>query len=909
MRAEREPSWEDGPRQDRVVTPPPADVLLTDGTVACIRPLAASDEGELRALHDAMGEDAVRLRFFTVNRSAGKNYVRHLATGTGDTVLALVAVLRNSIVALATAERVSHEEAEVAFLVADEVRGHGVGSLLLEHLAAGCRARGIRRFVADVLWDNDTMVRVFRDAGFTLSRTAADGVVTFEISTAATPEALRAADLRESHSEEVSLRPLLYPTSVAVVGVRRDGGGIGHAVLRSIRDGGFTGTLQVVHPSASSVEGLPTYASLSDVPGKVDLVVIAVPATAVLQTLEDAAAAGVSSAVIISSGFSELGPQGAQLQRDLLRIAREHSIRLVGPNCLGLLSNDPGIRLNATFASASPPHGGLAIASQSGGVGIAMLDVAQNLGLGVHTFVSLGNKADVSSNDLLAAWYDDAGVAAAALYLESFGNARKFARIARRFAERKPLLAVVGGRSLGGARAGQSHTAAATTPAVGVDALFAQAGVIACRSGESMARAALLLTEQPLPSGTRVGIISNAGGIGVLAADAADERGLVVPEFSARLKGRLRSHVAGTVGTSNPIDLGAGADVRHLREVVTAVLTSGEVDVLLVALVATNVTDPRPLAAALDGLRDQNPDVPMVLVAMGGLEVPRGRHRGPTVFGNPDDALEAIAHAIRYAEWLRIPHDERFDSDPDRAASARETARAVLAAAETGETWLSPDRASELLAPFGLAPVGDLATNPLAAADAAARIGFPVAVKVADETVVHKTDRGLVRVGLRSTAEVLATVRAFGLELHRDDVPVLVQPVVTGVELALGLVRDPGFGPLVMVAAGGIATGVWNDRAFLLPPVTARDAARALRSLRIWPLLDGYRGGDRVDVDGLVHLIEDLGQLATDVPEIAELDLNPVMARPQGAVLVDVKVRLGENPPTNDGVPRQLRRS
>ncbi|HSV37896.1 MAG TPA: GNAT family N-acetyltransferase [Nocardioidaceae bacterium] len=889
------------------LSPAPADVLLADGRVAVIRPLLPSDACALMGLHDGVADTSLRMRFFSVSRKAAHDYVDHLMQGTEDTVLSLLAVVQDRVLAQATAERTAPDTAEIAFLVADEARGQGLGSLLLEHLAAACRDRGVTTFVAEVLSENDAMLRVFLDAGFSTTRTSSDGVVELQISTAATSRAIRAADDRECRSEARSLQPLLYPQSVALIGVRREGGGIGNAVLGSILAGGFTGRLHLVHPTATEISGVPAYSSLTLVPEHVDVAVIAVPALRVIETLRDAAAAGASSAVVITSGFGELGPKGTALQKEILSLARQHGMRLVGPNCLGLLSNDPAIRLNATFTRAMPRAGGLAIASQSGGVGITMLDLAQDLGLGVHSFVSLGNKADVSGNDLLAAWYDDPNVTVAALYLESFGNAPKFARIARRFAQRKPLLAVVGGRSAGGGRGGASHTAAAAAPAVGVDALFAQAGVIACRSAESMAKAALFLTEQPLPRGSRVGIISNAGGIGVLAADAAEVLGLVVPELSVQLRAKLGKLVQGTAGTSNPIDLGAGADATHLTEVAGATLASDEVDALVVALVATNVTDPQPLVSALAQLRAGYPDIPVTLVAMGGLTLPESGVPGVTVYRSTDDALDALALAGRYADWLRLPSEEPSPGDDARASAAQATAHDALATARSQDGWLAADEVAELLSPYGLLPVGELADNPLAAADAAAQIGFPVAVKVADETVVHKTDRGLVRIGLRSAPEVIAAVRAFAKELDREDVPVLVQPVVTGVEIALGVVRDPGFGPLVMVAAGGIATGVWNDRIFLLPPVTPLDASRALRSLRIWPLLNGYRGSDRVDLDDLEHLICSLGQLASDVTEIAELDLNPVMATPKGAVLVDVKVRLAAGRRVDDGVPRQLR--
>jgi acyl-CoA synthetase (NDP forming)/GNAT superfamily N-acetyltransferase len=880
-----------------------ADVLLADGRIASIRPMALEDEAELIALHDGVGDENVRLRFFSLNREAGHRYVEHLVQGTGNTVATLVATVRNRIVAVATAESAGHDSAEVALLVADEEHGHGLGSLLLEHLAAACRDEGVRRFVAEVLPDNTAMIRVFRDVGFDVARRSQAGVVTVEMSTQASAKAIAAADLRESVSEARSLAPLLHPETVAVVGVRREGAGLGHAVLTSIRRGGFRGRVFVVHPEVSSIDGVSAFPRLADVPQHLDLVIIAVPAARVLAAVEDAADAGASSVVVISSGLGELGPEGAEIQRQMVRVARRNDMRLVGPNCLGVMSNDPSISLNATFSLSDPPAGGLAVASQSGGVGIALLDVARELGLGIHTFISLGNKADVSGNDLLAAWIDDPQITAAALYLESFGNAPKFARLARRFAERKPLLAVVGGRSAGGRRAGASHTAAAASPAVGVDALLAQAGVLACRSAEAMGRIALLLSEQPLPAGRKVAIVSNAGGLGVLAADAADAHDLLVPELPGELRARLDGLVSGTTGTSNPIDLGAGATAENLSGVVEPLLDSAQVDTLLVVLVPTSVAPAEPLVEATARARGAHPEKAVVLVGLGGL----GRRvPGVTVYHALDHAIEAIAQAATYAEWRRTPHAEPEAHDPERASTARAIAQELVST--SGQSgWVGADDVTRLLEPYGLVPVGGIAANPLEASELADTLGFPVAVKVADRDIVHKTDRGLVRVGLESAAEVIAATRAFEHELGREQVPVLIQPVVSGVEIALGVVRDSGFGPLVMVAAGGIATGILDDRAFLLPPFTQLDAARAIRSLRTWPMLEGYRGAARTDIDRLERVLVALGELSVDVPEVAELDLNPVICTPTDVVLVDVKVRLAEASPVNAGIPRQLR--
>ncbi|WP_169799204.1 bifunctional acetate--CoA ligase family protein/GNAT family N-acetyltransferase [Nocardioides jensenii] len=885
--------------------PAPADVLLADGSVATIRPATTDDLAPLSGLHSRVSDDNLRLRFFSSNRAAAQAYVDHL--GTSSDTLTLVVERAGSLVAVGTAEPVGPDVAEVAFLVDDSQHGLGLGSLLLEHLAAAGRTLGVRRFVAEILAENRGMLQVFADAGFAISRHADHGDVHLEMDTINSAAALLAADERECRSEARSLRPLLYPRSIAVTGVRRDGSGVGATVLRSVLTGGFTGDVYAVHPTADEVGGVTAYASLVDIPGEVDLVVVAVPAKRVLATLEDAADAGVHAAVVVSSGFEEFGVEGARMQHEMLALARRRSIRIVGPNCLGLMSNYPDISLDATFSGSVPPSGGLAIASQSGGVGIALSDLARELGLGVGAFVSLGNKADVSSNDLLAAWRDDPRVTAAALYLESFGNAPKFARFARRFAERKPLLAVVGGRSAGGQRAGASHTAAAASSSVGVDALFAQAGVIACSGAEDMAETALLLSEQPLPAGNRIAIVSNAGGMGVLAADSADTCGLRVPELSASLRARVASHVAGTMGTGNPIDAGPGADARALAAICSLLVSSDEIDAVVVIIVATGVSD---ADTALLGLASvAHTDKPLVVVPMGGLSVTSAELPGVTTFRSASAAVRALGRAARYFAWLAQPTEPLTPVDRDRAERARHTAEALLAQRGGEPGWLDAGEMVALLADYDLAPVGTVVADPDAAAAVAEAIGFPVAIKVADRDVVHKTDRGLVRVGLTSTTAVMTAVREFEVELGHPGASVLVQPMGSGVEMVVGVVRDPGFGPLVMVGAGGVATDLWADRAFLLPPVTTGDAARALKSLRIWPMLNGFRGGLPADVAALETVIVRLGQLAEDVPQVAEIDLNPVLAGPNGCALVDVKVRLATPVALDAGVPRRLRRS
>ncbi len=900
-----------GPRHEpeRTAGQGAVDVLLADGQVATIRPVTPADHDDMVALHAGLSDDSIRMRFFGVSRDTARKYAERLTSPDNDSVSSLAATLGDAMLGVASAEHLDPTTAEMSFLVADRAQGLGIGTLLLEHLAADARNHGITSFTAEVLFDNTAMLRLFTDAGFDVQHRSAQGVVTLRLSTAASLRAVAAADRRECAAESRSLAPLFAPASVAVVGVRRDGTGIGRAVLADVRDGGFTGDLCVVHPGGVVIDDVATYPSFAAIGHRVDVALIAVPAEHVPDAVTEAAEAGVAVAVVLSAGFGELGADGTRLQDEMVAAARRHSMRIIGPNCLGVIANGKDVSLNATFTRGLPPSGGLAIGSQSGGVGIALLDVARDSGLGIASFVSLGNKADVSGNDLLAAWMYDDRVTAAALYLESFGNAQKFARLARTFSERKPLLAVVGGRSSGGRRAGASHTAAAATPAVGIDALFAQAGVIGCRSIMTLAETARLLTTQALPAGARLGIVGNAGGLGVLAADAATADGLLVPELSAEVQAQMGRHVSGTLGLSNPVDLGAGASAGSFVAAVATMLGSDEVDAVLAVVAATAVTDAAPLLDALVRARDLGAAKPLMLVALGDLEVPDGHPHAFARFKSVEDATEALAHAVRYAAWLEAPRGLARLEDRTVTAQARRTAAAAVASTSTSTAgWLSYDDARELLGHYGVdAPTGVLTTGRKEATAAAQTLGFPVVAKVADPTVVHRTERRLVRAGLTSAVAVQRAVADFRREIG-GKVPVLIQPQVSGgVELAVGVVRDRRFGPLVMVAAGGVATDVWSDQVFLMPPITDVDAARALRSLRIWPLLAGHRGSPRVDIEAVELLILSVAQLALDVPDLAELDLNPVIVTADGVACVDAKVRVQLSEDVLDGgIPRRL---
>jgi acyl-CoA synthetase (NDP forming)/GNAT superfamily N-acetyltransferase len=880
-------------------TVPPADVLMADGGIAVIRPLSRDDRDALVALHESVSEDTLRLRFFSPSRAAGRAYVDHLFDPANIESVGLVAQVRGRLVGLATAELLAPDTAEVAFLVSDELRGRGLGSLLLEHLAALCRQHGVSRFEADVLADNYGMLRVFRGAGFAATRRTEEGEVSVELRTDASQEVIDAADRREWRAEARSLRPLLYPASVAVVGVRRSAGGFGFGVLEAIRSSPFAGELHVVHPEADQIDGIAPARSLTAIGKPVDLVVVAVPADGVAEVVRDAAAVGAGAVLVVSSGFTGAGAAGGRAE--LLTLVRGLGVRMVGPNSQGVLANARDVGLNGTFLTDVPAVGGLAVASQSGGMGFALLDLARDTGLGVHAFVSLGDKVDVSSNDLLAAWMEDERVTAAALYLESFGNALKFARTSRRFAERKPLLAVVGGRSR--ARLERTYDGAGADVGIGVDALLTQSGVIACRTGAELTETALVLTEQPLPQGLRVGIVSNTGGLGALAMDLVDGQGLGV----VRLSTGLQDLLGGAVDARNPVDLGADVGPDALADCLGTLLGSGEVDALVVLLVATRLSDHAGLYAAVGRARESAPDKPVLLVAPGAASSAARGTPGVTVFRTIEAATGALGRAMRYAEWRRVPPDQPVVGIGTRGVHARTWADARLAARDGEPEWLPADAMRDLLAPYGIHAVGVVTGDPESAARAAAGIGFPVVVKVADPTELHKTARGLVRVDLRDTAEVAEAVRGFAAELGQDVVDVLVQPLLLGHQVSVAVLRDPTLGPLVKVAAGGWATESWDDEVVLLPPVGPSDAARAVRALRLWPQLLGSHGLQSVDVSALESLVVAVGQLAVDVPHLADLTLEPVVLATDGLHCVDVKARLVVPPALDAGIPRRLR--
>ena len=876
------------------------DALLSDGGVVRIRPATGADEGRLRALHEAASDRSIYLRYFSLNRRAGDRYVDKVLHG-GEEEIVLLAEEHGTVVGMAGCTRLDRTaDGEVAMLVADSHQRRGVGTLLLEHLAAAARQAGIRSFVADTLADNGLMQQVFTDAGFQVERRGDMDVTHVRMSLAPTPQAQAAVDLRERSADVASLRHVLAPRSIAVIGASDRPGSVGGAVLHNIIAGHYGGILQAVNPRRRWVQRLRAYPSVLALPEPVDLAIVAVPGPAVEQVIRDCGQRGIPAAVILSAGFgetdTETGTDGADRERQLLRTARAAGVRLVGPNCLGVAVRTADMRLNATFGAAAAPAGAVGIASQSGALGIGLLAEVAHRHIGVSGFVSLGNKLDVSGNDLLLYWEDDPATKVIALYLESFGNPEKFLRHASRVARNKPIVALKAGRTDAGARAGASHTAAAATPDVVVTTLLRQAGVIQVRSTEELLDVVQLLSGQPVPAGRRLGIIGNAGGPGILAADATADAGLDVPELSPATQDALRAAAPGLASARNPIDLGAAADADAYQKTIRTLLASGEVDAAVVIHAATAVSDPPSVASAIRRAARAGgggTTVAAVLIgtdADGALTDPTDMVHPLPPYAFPEAAVRAIGHAADYGARRRHPAGSAArPSDMDTGA-ARDIAVQALAAHPDG-WWLDPQDTADLLAGIGVAYCRtEYAGTADEAVDAADRLGLPVVLKTA-ATLAHKTELGGVTTDLADPAAVRAAYDAITAAI--PGAGVLVQPMARpGIELLIGVSRTEPYPPLLLVGLGGTATALLGDTATRLAPVTDTDTHDMIRELRIAPLLLGYRGATPADTAAVEDLLQRIGTLADEIPEIVELDLNPVIVGTDNLTTVDAKIRV-----------------
>jgi acetate---CoA ligase (ADP-forming) len=866
-----------------VGAPDATDVILRDGSTLRLRAPVAEDADALLEFFTTLSDESRYLRFHGF-AAPGPTLVEPVLDPDWHERGALLGSLEGRVVALANWVRLRDPRAaEVAFTVADGYQRRGIGTRLLERLAQRAAEAGIEEFVADVLPENDTMLAVFRDAGFAVTRASERGEVEIRFGIAPTTSYREQVAARDHAAVRASLEPFFRPRSLAVVGASSRRGSIGGELFRNVVAGDFDGSAYPVNMRGEAVAGVHGYSAVADIPEPVDLAVICVPGEHVLAAAEEALGAGVRALVVISAGFAETGSDGAERQERLLALVRDHGARLLGPNCLGIASSP--VRLNATFAPRSFPAGRIGFSSQSGALGLALLERAEATGLGVTSFVSIGNKADVSSNDLLEWWEDDDETEMVILYLESFGNPRAFARIARRLARRKPILALKGGTTRAGSRAAGSHTAALAGSEAAVDALFHQAGVVRARTLDELIDVAELLSTQPVPRGRRVALLTNAGGLGILAADACEAAGLELPSPGEETRAALAELMPAEGSMTNPIDLLGGANADSFARTLPVVLGDPAFDAAIVLFVPTVGSDEEAVGAAISRAAATADGKP-VLCAFLSAKGPPGSLRSEAAvpaFAFPEAAARALGRAAERGEWLRQPTGIVPELERDRKAADAVVQEALE---ENGDGWLDPGRTRRLLDSYAIPLVPErVVTTPDAAVEAARELGFPVVLKTAAPGA-HKTEQGGVALDLADEAAVLAAAARIGP-------PLLVQPFVRGgAELLAGAVQDPVFGPLVAFGPGGVLAELIGQARFRLAPLGDRDAEELVRSGKAGRLVHGFRGAAPADEAALVDLLLRLSLLAHDLPEVAELDLNPVLALPAGCLAVDARVRV-----------------
>jgi acetyl coenzyme A synthetase (ADP forming)-like protein len=882
-------------------------LILKDGSTATVRLAAVEDAPAVADFFHRLSPESRQHRFFSP-REPSEDFVRSLCDSSNPHTKMTLIITRNSgghaaVIGAGSYIAVEGKEqagksAEVAMAVDDRFQGKGIGAHLLERLALLAARAGFTRFWAITQLENRGMIDVFRHSGFPISEKLESGYLELDFSVLPTASSVELSEMRDRVVTAASLRWFFKPASVAVVGASREPSSIGYRILEALVMNRFQGPVYPINPKANVVGSMHAYPSVTSVPEPIDLAIIAVPRSAVLGVIDDCAHQGVKAVVVITAGFAEADEAGKTLQKELLEKVRGHGMRMVGPNCMGLLNTESGVRLNASFSPVFPPPGRIAMSSQSGALGLAILALAAERQLGISTFVSVGNKADVSGNDLLQYWEVDDNTNVILLYLESFGNPRRFARIARRVSRVKPIIAVKAGRTLAGRRAAGSHTAALAANDVAVDALFRQTGVIRAETLDEMFDIAAALDNQALPKGRRIAIVTNAGGPGILCTDACEAGGLTVPELPEKTRVELRRFLPAAASVSNPIDMSASARADSYRKTIETVLPSPDIDALIVIYIPVDRNDSEPVAEAIkEGVvaaraaGGSGKPVLACLMASDASRALRTPHETVPSYLFPESAAKVLAKAANYAEWRSKP----LALVPGFADVHKEEANQIVTRTleSRGPGWLSAEATRSVLTAFGIPQVsGGIARTADEAVGIARSVDFPVVLKLASEHVLHKSDIGAVRLNVQDED----AVRLAFDEIKQDGMEgIIVQHMIrNGVELMIGVAEDPLFGPLIAFGLGGIYVEVLADVAFRVTPLTDRDAEEMIRSIRGYRLLDGYRGHPPADVKAIEEVLLRVSRMVEDIPEIRELDLNPIFALPpgQGCAVVDARIRV-----------------
>ncbi|HEY1135537.1 MAG TPA: GNAT family N-acetyltransferase [Nocardioides sp.] len=858
-----------------------ADVLLRDGRTAHIRPIGPGDAELLVDFYARVSDQSKYYRFFTPMPRLSERDVLRFTNVDHDRRVAFVLTVGQDMIAVGRYDAYRDRRAEVAFLVQDDHQGRGIAQVLLEHLAQAGRERGIEVFSADVLPDNQRMIQTFRDAGYRVASGFEDGVVTLEFEIDPTETAIGVMQQREHRAESASIEAFFNARSVAIIGASRRQDTVGRTLVRNLVTGDFTGRVYVVNPSTEAVAGLPSYASVGDIPGDVDVAVVAVPAEYVQDVVLDCAAKGVHGLIVISSGFAETGEEGRQRQRRLVGLARSYGLRLIGPNCLGIINTAPAHQLNASLSTVMPPRGRAGFFCQSGALGSAILEKVNNRGLGLSTFVSAGNRADVSGNDLLQYWEEDPSTEVVLLYLESIGNPRKFSRITRRVSRRKPIVAVRSGRNTQGVPMGHAVRTIGAPPEA-VDAMFAQSGVIQVDTLDEMFDVAQLLAHQPLPRGRRVAVVGNSDALGLLATDAAVSVGLVV---------------------NKSMQLGADAGAEDFEDALDAAIDDPDVDAVVAVYIPPLDVSGEDVANVLAAVGEQS-DKPLVSTFLGAEGIPE-LLRVPDVAGSTagrgsvpsypavEAAVRALARVVAYAVWVgkQDADDEDDEIDP---TPAKRFVNEVLLRHPDGKV-LDADELVELLRCYGIdlwaaVPV----TSKEEAIAAGERLGWQVVLKATAERLRERPDQAHVWRNIDDAREMDdAWDFLSGAISDPESAGFVVQRVAPpGVPVSIGSVEDPLFGPVISFGISGPLTELLGDRVYRIPPLSRVDAAEMVREIKAAPLLFGYRGGDVADVEDIERLVRRVAQLQNDIPQVRTLDLALVLAGPDGATVLNASAKV-----------------
>lgn len=859
-----------------------ADVLLRDGRTAHIRPIRPEDREVFVEFYARVSDQSKYYRFFSpMPRLSDRDIDRFTHVDNVDRV-AFVLTLQGLIIAVGRYDVIKPGEAEVAFLVEDRHQGRGIGQLLLEHLAQAGRERGVERFVAEVLPDNTRMIQTFRDAGYQVASEYDEGVLQLEFSIDPTDTAIGLMSEREHRAESASIEKFFNPRSVAVIGASRRQETIGQALVRNLVTGDFTGRVYAVNPTSHAVSGLPTYKSVADIPDDVDVAVVAVPAESVQDVVLDCAAKGVHGLVVVSAGFAETGEEGRVRQRKLVGLSRSYGLRLIGPNCLGIINTDGKVSLNASLSPLMPPRGRAGFFCQSGALGTAILEKVYNRGLGLSTFVSAGNRADVSGNDLLQYWEEDDSTEVVLLYLESIGNPRKFSRIARRVSLRKPIIAVRSGRTTQGVPMGHAVRRIAAPPAA-VDAMFRQAGVIQVDTLDEMFDVAQLLAHQPLPRGRRVAIVGNSDALGLLAADAAAAVGLVVNKSTA---------------------LGTDAGAEDFEDALDLAIDDPEIDSVIAVYVPPINVSGEEVANVLAAVGEQS-DKPLVSSFLGAEGVPEllrvpdvagstaGRGSVPSYPG-VEAAVRALAHVVEYAVWLRAPDGTPADPEKVDEAAAKRLVTRILAEHPDG-TELDLETLTELLAAYDIELWQTRSVGSREDAIRAGKaLGWDVVLKATAEHLRERPDQAHVWRNIDDADEMVDAWDTLGSVISEPERAgfVVQKNSRPGVPVAIRSIEDPLFGPVVSFGIAGPLTELLADRSYRIPPLGARDAASMVREIKSSPMLFGYRGSEVVDVAEVERLIQRVAQLQNDLPQVRSLELSLVLAGAEGATVLTAAARV-----------------